>query len=86
MGLLTGKFHKFLTELSASDTSGFSFPDNNFNSFSKYQWILIKLAMCIGIVEICFGNSNGQISSIFYSVMYPGYEGGSVLSFYIFIK
>ena len=56
-----GKFRQILTELSARDTSGFSFPDNN---FSKYQWIITKLAMCIAIVEICFVKANGKISSI----------------------
>ena len=40
----------------------FSFADYN---FSTYQWIFTKLSMCIAIVEICFGNANGQISSIF---------------------
>ena len=57
-----GKFRQFLTELSASDRSVFSFPDDN---FSKYQWILTKLGVCINIVEICFGIADGQISSIF---------------------
>ena len=50
-----GKFHQFLTELSARDTSVFSFLDD------KYQWIFTKLGMCIGILEICFGIANGQI-------------------------
>ena len=45
-----GKFHQFLTELSACDKSVFSFRDDN---FSKYQWIFIKLCMCFDIVEIC---------------------------------
>ena len=52
MGLLMGKFHQFLTEVSARDSSVFSFPDNN---FSKYQQIFTKLGFCIDIVEICFG-------------------------------
>ena len=59
MGLLMGKFHQFLTELSACDMSVFSFLDDN---FSKCQWILNKLGMCIDIVEIWFGIANGQIS------------------------
>ena len=59
-----GKFCQFLTELSASHTSIFSFLVNN---FSKYQCIFIKLGMCIDIVEICFGVANVQISSIFIS-------------------
>ena len=57
-----GKFCQFLTGLSARDTSRFSFPDDN---CSKYQWIFTKCAMYIDIVEVCFGNANGQILSIF---------------------
>ena len=37
----------------------------------KYQWIFIKLGMCIDIVEIWFGIANGQILSIFDSVICP---------------
>ena len=57
-----GKFRQFLTELSARDTSIFSFPDD---TLSKLQWIFTKLSMCIDIVEIWFGIANGQISSTF---------------------
>ena len=39
--------------------SVFSIPDNN---LSKYQWIFTKLGMFIDIVEIWFGNADGQIS------------------------
>ena len=39
----------------------FSFPDDN---FSKYQWIFMKLGLCIDIVEIWFGIANGKISSV----------------------
>ena len=35
------------------------------DELSKYQWIFIKRGMCIDIVEIWFGITNGQISSIF---------------------
>ena len=56
-----GKFRQFLTELSARDTSIFSFPDDN---LSEYQWIFTKLGICIDIVEIWFEMINGQISSI----------------------
>ena len=42
MGLLTDKFHQFLTELSARDTSIFSFLDVN---FSKFQGIFTKQFM-----------------------------------------
>ena len=43
-----GKFHQFLTELSARDTSIFSFPDNN---LSIYPWIFTKLGMSSAVVE-----------------------------------
>ena len=56
LGLLMGKFHQFLTELSVRP-SIFSFPDVN---LSKHQWIFTKLGMCIDIVEIWFGIANGQ--------------------------
>ena len=49
-----GKFYEFLTELHV--------PDEN---FSKYQWLFTKLGVCIDIVKIDFGISDGQISSIF---------------------
>ena len=58
-----GEFRQFSTELSASDTSDFSFPDDN--------WILTKHSVCIDIVEIWFGIANGQISSIFHRVICP---------------
>ena len=55
-----GKFRQFLTELSARDTSVFSFPNDNFD---KYQaGISTKLGVCIDIVEILFGIADGQIS------------------------
>ena len=57
-----GKFRQFLTELSARDTSDFSFPNN---SLSKFQWIFTKLGRCIDIVQIWFGIANGQIMQIF---------------------
>ena len=57
--LLMGKFHQIFTELSARDTPIFLFPDDNLN---KHQWIFTKLVMCIDIVEIWFGISNGGIS------------------------
>ena len=77
-----GKFHHFLTELSAGDTSGFGFQtitSVNVNVF------LTKLPMCIDIIEVCFGNANGQILSTFDKVICPGYDSGGVLSFHIFI-
>ena len=55
-------FCQILEELSARDTSIFSFPDNN---LSKYQGILTKLSPCIDIKKIWFGIANGQISSNF---------------------
>ena len=65
-----GKFRQFLTNLSALNTSVFSFLDE---TFGKSQWIFTKLGMCIGILEICFGIANGQISSIFDRVIFPQY-------------
>ena len=62
LGLLMGKFHQFVTELSACDTSLFSFLEDN---FSIYQWSFNKFGVCIDIVEICFGIEDGQILSIF---------------------
>ena len=44
-----GKFRQILTELSARDTSIFSFPDNN---LSKRQGILTKLGTHIDMKDI----------------------------------
>ena len=60
--------HQFLTELSACNTSIFSFPGDN---LSKYQWVFTKLSICIDIVEIWFGIANGQILSILNRVICP---------------
>ena len=57
LGLLMGKLHQFLTELSARDTSVFSFPDDN---FIKFQLIFTKFRNCIDIVEVLFGIAYGQ--------------------------
>ena len=46
----------------------FSFPNDN---LSKHQWIFTKFGMCIDIVEIWFGMTNGQISSNFGGVICP---------------
>ena len=54
-----GKFRQCFTELSAGDTTIFSFLDDN---LSKDQWIFTKLGMFIDIVEIWFGIASGQIS------------------------
>ena len=51
LGLLMGKFHHFLTELSARNTAVFWFQDNN---LSKSEWIFTTLDMCIDM-EIWFG-------------------------------
>ena len=45
-----------------------SFPDDN---LSKHQWIFTKLGKCIDIMEVWFGNANGQISSNFDGVICP---------------
>ena len=48
LGLLMGRFCQVLTELSAHNTSVFSFLDNN---LGKSQWIFTKLGMCINWYE-----------------------------------
>ena len=75
-----GKFRQFLTELSAQDTSIFSFPDDN---LSKCQGILTKLGTCIDIKEIWFGIANWQIS-IFDIDICLRHDNGGILSFYGF--
>ena len=62
-----GKFHHFLTELSAHNTSLFSFPDDNLR---KCQCIFTKLGMCIAVVEIWLGIANRRILSIFDRVIF----------------
>ena len=61
LGLHICKFCHLFTELSAHNTSVFSFPDDN---LSEDQWIFTKLAMCIDIVEIWFGIGDRLIQSI----------------------
>ena len=61
-----GKFRQILTELSATDTPIFSFPDDNLR---KCQGFLTKLGTCIDMKEILFGIANGQISSMFDSYL-----------------
>ena len=39
----------------------------------KFQWIFTKLGMPMDIGEICFGATDGQISSIFDTVICPGH-------------
>ena len=63
-----GKFRQFLTELSASNMSEFSFP---YDYFGKYQWIFTKLGICIDIVKIWFCIADWQISSIFDRIICP---------------
>ena len=79
-GLLMGKFHPFLTELSVHNTSVFYFQDNNLN---KSQWIFTKFGMCIYIVEICFWIAHWRISSIFHRVICPRYDNGGILLFHV---
>ena len=71
-----GKFHQILMELSPQDTPIFSFPDDN---LSKCQGILTKLGTCIDMKDICFGIANGQMSSLFDSVICPQHDNGGVL-------
>ena len=73
-----GKFHQFLTELSAHDVSLFSFWDKD---LSKFQWIFAKLGMCIDIVETCFWIANGQSSSICDRVICPQHDTAGYYSF-----
>ena len=76
------KFCQFLTELSARDTSVFSFLDKN---LSKSKWIFTKLGMCIDIVEVCFAIAHWQISSTFDRVICPWHDNGGVLSFHVLL-
>ena len=82
MGLLIGKFHKILTELSAQDIL---FPDDN---LINCQRILTKLCTCIDIKESWFGIADGQISSSFDKELsaHDMNDNGGVLSFYVFIN
>ena len=41
--------------------------------FGLYHWISTKLDMCIGIEKVWFGIADGQISSIFLTVICPGH-------------
>ena len=59
-------FFFFFFFLHARDTSVFSIPNDN---LSKYEWVFMKLAICIDIVKIGFGDANRQILSIFYSYL-----------------
>ena len=52
-----GRFHQFLTELTAHHTSVLSFPDDN---LSNCQWIFRKPGMCIDIVESRLGLLMGK--------------------------
>ena len=70
-----------MTELSAHDTSIFSFKDN---SLSKSQRIFTKLDLCIDIVEIWIKIAIGYISSFFDRIFSPRHDGW-VLSFQVFI-
>ena len=63
-----GKFCQSFTELSAQDTPIFLFLDDN---LSKHPWIFTKLGMCIDIVAVWFGITNGQISLMFDRVICP---------------
>ena len=72
MGLLMGKFHQILTELSAQ----FFFILGQ--NLSKSQGILTKLGMCIDMKEIWFRIANGQVSSMFDSVICLRHYNGGV--------
>ena len=70
-----GKFRQILTELSAQDTSIFSFPRDK---LSKCQGILTKLGTGIDI-KIWFGIDDRQILSMFDRVICPRHNCGRVL-------
>ena len=72
MGLLMRKFHRILTELSAH----FFFILGQ--NLSKSQGILTKLGMCIDMKEIWFRIANGQVSSMFDSVICLRHYNGGV--------
>ena len=65
-GLLMGKFHQILMELSAQDMPIFSFLDDN---LCKCQGILTILGTCVDVKEIWFRIANGQILSMFDSYL-----------------
>ena len=70
---------QILEELSARDTSIFSFLDDN---LSKYQGILTKLDTCIDI-KVCFGIANRQISSFFDSYL-PQHDNRIIVLRFLF--
>ena len=70
------KFRQILMELSARDTSIFSFPYDN---LCNCQGIFTKLGTCIDIKETWLGIANGQVSSVFDRVICPQYDDGGVL-------
>ena len=70
-----GKFRQFLIVICPATHLYLQFPTIR----NRYQWICTKLGMCIDIVEVWFGIANGQISSIFNSVICLPYM--SVFSF-----
>ena len=61
-----GKFRQFLTELPA--THLYSLLDDN---FSKYQWIFMKLGMCIDVMRICFGLLIGKFCQLLTELSAP---------------
>ena len=76
------EFCLFLTEFSAHNTSLFYFQINN---LSKSQWIITKFDVHIDQVEICFGITHWQISSIFDRVICPQHDNGGVISFHVLL-
>ena len=75
------KFRQFLTELSASDMSGFSFPDNN---LSKYLCIFTKLCGLIllrSALGMLMGKFHQFLTELFVG---DGYHNYGVL-FHVFI-
>ena len=68
LGLRMGKFRQILTELSAHDTSVFSFPGDN---FCKYQWIFTICALILS--RSALGLPIGIFCRFFDRVICPQY-------------
>ena len=76
LGLLMGKFLSIFDRVICPQGFVYLFPKNN---HSKYLLAFTKLGICIDIVEIWFGISIRQISSIFDRV-----TAGDMIVFHVF--
>ena len=82
LGILMGKFCQFLTVICLPHICILFSQD----TLHKYQWIFIKLGMCIDIVKIWSLVANGQILLIFERLICSSQDSGRVLSFAFFIS